>query len=66
MYLHNVCICTLIVVNSLSKHCYVYTGLHYALGQYGVVVSALYKPTTNSAPIKVAIKKTKVCLCVHK
>lgn len=43
-------------------------GLHYyTLGQYGVVEAALYKPTPGSAPIKVAIKKTKVnmlyCLC---
>jgi len=29
-------------------------------GQYGEVHSALYRPSPGSAPIKVAVKKTKV------
>ena len=36
----------------------------YPLGQYGVVEAALYTPSPGSIPIKVAIKKTKVCMCV--
>ena len=41
--------------------------LYYPLGQYGVVEAALYRPSPGNAPIKVAIKKTKVCLfmCTH-
>ena len=39
-------------------------GLCCPLGQYGVVEAALYRPSPESGPIKVAIKKTKVCLCV--
>jgi len=38
---------------------------YYLLGQYGVVEAALYRPSPESAPIKVAIKKTKVCSCVN-
>ena len=36
--------------------------LYYPLGQYGVVEAALYRPSPGNAPVKVAIKKTKVCL----
>ena len=41
--------------------------LYYPLGQYGVVEAALYRPSPGNAPVKVAIKKTKVCLfmCAH-
>ena len=43
-------------------------GLYFLLyiGQYGVVEAALYRPSPGDVPIKVAIKKTKVCLCVDK
>ena len=45
----------------------VIVGLYHSPGQYGVVEAALYIPSPGSAPIKVAIKKTKVCfnLCVR-
>ena len=45
----------------------VIVGLYHSPGQYGVVEAALYIPSPGSVPIKVAIKKTKVCfnLCVY-
>ena len=43
----------------------VIVGLYYPLGQYGIVEAALYRPSPDSTPIKVALKKTKVSLYAH-